>query len=113
MSVILNHKNWLVADWVMRSFNRDVISIDSSGRYDDIKNDLERAIENYTYLLNYSDCPTEKISRFNELVSMVISGFEENKLHFGGEAISFESYLSKLSELYDITAEEVKGDGPE
>ncbi|MBK8966525.1 MAG: hypothetical protein IPM36_07550 [Lewinellaceae bacterium] len=113
MSVFLKHKNWLVSDWVIRKFNRDVLSIDSSGRYDDIKNDLERAIENYTHLLNYSDSPIEKISRLNELASMVIAGFEKNKLQFEGEVISFESYLKKLSELYAITAEEVQGDSLE
>lgn len=108
MSIYLKHNNWLVADWVMKKLNRDLILINGDNKYTDINQDLNHSEKIYTFLIDYSEIDREKIETFGNLVSDILANYDLGKLKFEGEVKAFESYKIKLLELYNYVTEELE-----
>lgn len=108
MSIYLKHNNWLVADWVMKKLNRDLLLINRDDKYTDINRDLNHSEQIYTFLIDYSEIDREKIESFSNLVSEILANYELGKLKFEGEVKAFESYKIKLLELHHYVTEELE-----
>jgi len=107
MSIYLKHNNWLVADWVMKKLNRDLMYVNDNKQYDEINQDLNHSEMIYTFLLDYSKIQRKKVESFNSLVSEILVNYELGKLKFDGGAKAFESYKHKLLELHSYILEEL------
>ena len=108
MSIFLKRNNWLVADWVIKKFNKDLILVDTGQVYKEINSELLHSAKIYTFLLDYSKVSKDKLLKLNQLVVEIITGYEKGIIQFDGKQESFESYKIKLLELHRLTTEEIE-----
>ena len=107
MSVFLANGNWLVADWVMRKLNQDLYIVDEGGMFLNIKSELDKGEQIYTFLLDYSTASLQEVNLLAELVNKILQGYRDNRLEFSGPKDAFSSYIQKLGELQDLVEKEI------
>lgn len=102
MSVFLTSGNWLVADWVMRKLNQDLSIIDEERIFFNIKSELDKGEQLYTFLLDYSTASLLEVNLLAELVNKILQGYRDKRLMFSGSIEAFAFYIQKLEELQDL-----------
>lgn len=107
MSIYLKNNNWLVADWIMKKFNRDIEVIDCN-KFEEIRNELTHSEKIYTFLIDYSNASRKKLEALNELVSEILVSYEKKRIVFEGESEAFESYKLKLLEFHSLILEDLE-----
>lgn len=99
--------NWLVADWVMRSFRRDLVLVNQDSKYEEILNDLLEGEKLSTYLLLYDDISKDKLEKLNNSVVEIINENKNKEIEFRKPEF-YEAYRSALFSLREMISEKLK-----
>jgi len=92
----------------MKKLNGDIRKIDTENEYQELRYEFDRSEKLYTFLLNYSEITKQKIIELNEIISKIISSYEQEEMVFDGNLEAFDAYKQKLLELYDLTLEAIE-----